>query len=399
MPCVWLVALLVTALPRPRATLADNFPCLEEIRSTDSLILADPGGGQILAKNESIPRIPASTLKLFTSLVAIHELGIDYRFKTEFYTDKHHNLIIKGYGDPLLISEVLREMAKELLGKISHVNAIFLDNTYFSRHITIPGRGHSTNPYDAPPSALSANFNTIKVARDKKGEFISGEPQTPITPLARKIARHIGATKGRYCIGDDPELAARYTGELICAFLADSGIPTPGITCIGAVPQEARLILEYYSPFTLRQVIQKMLEFSSNFMANQLMLAMGAKRFGPPATLEKGVRVLREFAMNDLGLKEATIIEGSGISRKNRISAQGMLKVLRKFRPYYRLLKSDGKLYYKTGTLRGIRTCAGYIRQTGERFYPFAILINRPIPGLDSIIRCLQDVVVFEKAH
>ena len=394
--CIALGVFLATTILSTERLLAHT-RCLNQIKSTDSLILADPEGHPILAKNASAPRIPASTLKLLTSLAAIHELGLDYRFKTAFYTDKQHNLIVKGYGDPLLISEVLEKIAQRIPGKIPFVNSIVLDNSYFSRSISIPGRGHSTNPYDAPPSALSANFSTIKIARDKEGSVISDEPQTPLTPLAKKIGSKIDAGRGRFIIGDDPDLAARYAGELICEFLIKAGVAVHGSIKLGSVPEDAKLLFVYHSPFTLNQVIQKMLEYSNNFIAHQLLLTMGAERFAPPGTLNKGLEVLRKFAREELGLRHATIVEGSGISRKNRISAQGMLRVLMRFRPHHELMRRKGNLYYKTGTLKEVRTCAGYIEDGEDKLHPFAIFINRPLPNLDSIIQCIKESIVPRK--
>ena len=77
----------------------------------DALLVADHDGQIIFKKNEAKKCIPASTLKLLTALAAIHHLGLSYRFKTEFYIDPKQNLKVKGYGDPLLISEVLQEIA------------------------------------------------------------------------------------------------------------------------------------------------------------------------------------------------------------------------------------------------------------------------------------------------
>ena len=76
--------------------------------------MADSGGHIVLAKNAAEKRMPASILKIFTSLVALHYLGDDYRFPTEFYLDKQSNLKIKGYGDPLLISEVISKISQVL---------------------------------------------------------------------------------------------------------------------------------------------------------------------------------------------------------------------------------------------------------------------------------------------
>ena len=88
------------------------------IGKNDSILVTDANGQILLEKNADKKRIPASILKIFSSLVALHYLGDDYRFPTEFYLDGQSNLKIKGYGDPLLISEVV--------SKISQILAVLL---------------------------------------------------------------------------------------------------------------------------------------------------------------------------------------------------------------------------------------------------------------------------------
>ena len=56
---------------------------------------------------------PASNVKLVTAAAALHELGPDFTFKTEFYSDtllregRLRNLWIRGNGDPLFVTEEL----------------------------------------------------------------------------------------------------------------------------------------------------------------------------------------------------------------------------------------------------------------------------------------------------
>ncbi len=109
------------------------------IGNRDAILVTSPDGQVLLSKNEDHPLIPASTLKIFTSLVALHYLGPDYRFGTEFYLDTDHNLTIKGYGDPLLVSEVVGEIARTLSTRMSRINDIVLDDSYFAQPLVIPG--------------------------------------------------------------------------------------------------------------------------------------------------------------------------------------------------------------------------------------------------------------------
>jgi serine-type D-Ala-D-Ala carboxypeptidase/endopeptidase (penicillin-binding protein 4) len=130
------------------------------------------------------------------------------------------------------------------------------------------------------------------------------------------------------------------------------------------------------SPYRLEQVVEKLLTYSNNFIANQVMLAMGAQQFGEPATLNKGVAVLIDFAQKNLGWEQVQLAEGSGLSRKNRVTPVQMGKLLQAFMPFHRLLKRTGTQYYKTGTLSDVKSRAGYFLGKDNRLYLFVIIHN-----------------------
>jgi len=374
-----------------------GLPCLSNITPTDALLIADPRGRILYRKNEKKKCIPASTLKVLTALAALEQLGPSYTFRTEFYMDPFQNLKLKGYGDPLLISEVLDGLADALSGKVHGFRSLILDDSYFSPQITIAGCGGSTNPYDAPVGAICANFNTIAFRRDKKGRIISGEKQTPLIPFARDRIRSMGLQQGRHTFLHDSRDAARYAGELLLYFLKEKGVACDGSVRSGRVGPEDRRVHAYESVFPLETVVQKMLKSSSNFMANQLFLALGASTYGPPATLAKGAEAVARFAEKKLALQNLTIVEGSGISRENRLSALDMLAVLKQFRPYRHLLTAKDQVYYKTGSLNGIRTRVGYIDDGLGEFYYFVIFFNQSQHKMNGTLDCVKRAVARQR--
>ncbi len=373
---------------------SQDIPCLAGISPSDAVLITAPDGHVIYKKNEIKKYIPASTLKILTALTAIHHLGLSYRFKTEFYMDSKQNLIIKGFGDPLLTSETWLEISEALAGKIQRFNDLILDVSYFPQRIEIPGVGNSTNPYDAPLGALCANFNTIFFDHDSKGNIISAEPQTPMTPFALKKIRTLSQEKGRYTFSHDQEDAAYYAGELLIHFLNEKGVKHKGNIRVGSVKPEDMLIYTYQSSFTLEKVINKMMEFSNNFIANQICIATGVHVYGLPGTLDKGVKVISDYAEKRLHLKDLEIVEGSGISRNNRISAIDMQTILEKFKPYRLLLKKSGKVLFKTGTLKNINTRAGYIEKTPDALYSFVVFLNSGNPNIESVMKCIEGTFV-----
>lgn len=383
--------LLLYHLSHPAILYAkENLPCLRNTTTSDAIVIADQNGRIIFGKNAKKARVPASTLKILTALTALHHLGPSYKFKTEFYLDRDQNLKVKGYGDPFLVSEVWQDISRALAKRVQNINDLILDDTYFSGNIRIPGRGRSTNPYDAPVGGLCANFNTIFFKRDPGGRIISAETQTPLTPLARKKIESLKSKRGRYTFTHGQGEATLYAGELLGHFLKENRVKIRGDIRLGSVRPEDRLIYTYHSRLTLEEALKKMLEFSNNFVANQILIALGARLFGPPGTLNKGVRVITDYVKKELHLGDVQIVEGSGISRKNRLSALDMAVILKRFRPYRHLLKRKARIFYKTGSLKGIRTRAGYVDGGAEGVYSFVIFLNRSGTNIDALMKCIR---------
>lgn len=368
--------------------------CLEGISSRDGVLLSDNKDRILCQRNAREKFPPASTLKLLTALAALHHLGADYRYPTDFYIDGRGNLKVKGYGDPFLISEVLRDIATSLSKRLSGFDALILDPSYLSPDISVPGLGCSTNPYDAPPGAICANFNTVSFEYDSKGRIVTGEPQTPMMESMQERIRALGLKTGRRTFTHDQEEAARYAGELLLTFLEQRGVRSSGNIRIGSVREGDRLIFTYRSRFTLGEVLEKMFQFSSNFVANQILVSLGARIHGIPGTCPKGARVLSDYAENKLHLKGIKVVEGSGISRENRLSPMHMRALLRRFEPYRHLLRGTQDLRYKTGTLKGIQTQVGYIEAPAQEGpYTFVIFLNGSGIPMGSVLKCLKRTV------
>lgn len=371
---------------------ADLSALLTRLSARDVLLVADPEGRILYQHNIHRVYTPASTLKILTGLSALHHFGKSYRFKTEFYLDRKQNLVVKGYGDPLLISETLQCIASRLARELAEFNNLVVDDSYFSPEITIPGRGCSTNPYDAPVGALCANFNTVFYEYDRQ-DIISAEPQTPITPLAREKIPGLHAKEGRYTFLGKGSETACYAGELLVHFLSEKGVSHNGDIRTGQAGPADELVYTYRSESSLEEVVGKMLTYSNNFMANQILVSLGAYIHGPPGTLKKGVAVLQRYCRKHLHLEDLQLAEGSGISRRNQLSATDMLWVLKAFSGYRHLLTTEGAVRYKSGTLAGIRVRAGYIEPDQGRPYFFVIFLEHSPIHIDQITRAVASHV------
>ena len=381
----------------PACVAADRFEKVTAlIGPNDSLLVANSEGHIIISKNKNKKLVPASILKLLTSLAAFHYLGSNYRYTTEFYLDSHLNLKIKGFGDPLLISEIVNDISgrlSELIGRSAVLNDLVVDDSRFNQPLTLPGISSSPQPYDAPNGALCVNFNTVFFKRTKSGH-ISAEAQTPLLPYAEQKIKARNLKNGRYVLSNIENENTIYAGKLFRYFLRQHGIQFSGKVTPGRVNEsQDNLIYRYVSKFSLAQIISKLLEHSNNFTTNQLFITSGIEALGPPGNLEKGVAAALDYTSNVLQIKNMSIVEGSGISRRNRISAHQMLRVLDEFKPHHQLMRKKGREFYKTGTLSGVSTRAGYIADENGGFYRYVVMINTPGKSTRPIMRKLLKIL------
>ncbi len=321
--------------------------------------------------------MPASTLKVATAACALDTLGAEYRFMTDFYLTDDKVLVMKGYGDPFLVSEELSIIAANLKqAGLTKITGLLVDDTAFDPNIDLDGDSNSTNPYDALNGAVVANFNTIYVV--KNGSSVtSAEAQTPITPIARELAANLGGGKQRINLGKDKDRSARYAGELLVEFLKHEGVSVSGSVTRGEVPSDAKEFYQHKSSKTVSHVVEDLLQYSTNFMANQLFLFVGAQTYGSPATEAKSTKTLQAFLANKVGWRDFTVTEGSGLSRKNQVTPKHMIALLKYFEPHAGLLPiKEGLFRAKTGTLTGASTLIGYFNTSSGHRVMFALMVN-----------------------
>ncbi len=356
--------------------------------------VADIGGTVRQGCNLDTPFIPASLLKISTALAALEVLGPNYRFRTEFFLDRSGNLFIRGFGDPLLVSEEVALIAAVLRERgLDQVDAVFIDDQAYHLEGPVPGSEHSTNPYDAPVAPTSVNFNSVPFNIGTDGTMSSGESQTPMLPLMREFAA--GRSPGRYRINicydgaDAATRAARYAAELFSEILRQQGSSVIGRVGRGRVPPGAKRVHVHESTRSLEETCSIMLRYSSNFIANQLYLTIGAETFGYPATWDKAKRAVAAVLRRHLGKEVAAGIiqqEGAGLSRENRLDARTMLALLGAFKPFARLLHPRENVLLKTGTMENIYNFAGYL----EDGSPFVILLNQEANTRTAVLRRLR---------
>ncbi len=213
--------------------------------------------------------------------------------------------------------------------------------------------------YDALNSAFAVNFNTIHAVRRGK-KVRSAEKQTPITKLAiSQFRTRARQGRSRISLTQDPAVSLQYAGELLAAFIKRAGGGVKGEITVGSVPAGLEPVYVHRQSRALSEVLTQMLLGSNNYIANQVFLEIGGT-LGGTVNLEKSLKVANAILATN-GLADSIHLEeGSGISRGTSFTARGLAQVLHLFEPHSGLLKGGRGSKYKTGTMSGIRTLAGY---------------------------------------
>jgi D-alanyl-D-alanine carboxypeptidase/D-alanyl-D-alanine-endopeptidase (penicillin-binding protein 4) len=355
-------------------------------------ILLEDNGKIIYSHNPDRLLVPASILKIATAKAAFEILGPNFRFETHFYLSKENDLYIRGLGDPFLISEEVRLIAKNIKAKgIARVRNLCLDDTAYTLLDAADGTGSSLNPYDAINSGLAVNFNTINIRVKADGMISSAEDQTPTLPIMKKLAVGLPIGVHRINITANHDQTLDYVGELFSEIFKLEGIEVTGIVQGKPVPLGLKQFYNHVSGKNLTESAKGLLLYSNNFIANQLFLACGAKRFGFPATWAKGRQAVSDLFARKMGFTDDRLhfVEGSGLSRKNRVSPATMLKVLKAFKPQAELLPIHGGSLVKSGTLKGVYSYAGYFKNNG-RLLSFVIILNQKRNTRDALLDLLK---------
>lgn len=399
-------------------------------------------------------RIPASNMKLLITAAALAYLGPDYTYPTDVYVNGplkngvlSGNLFIKGYGDPTLVQERVRELAYSLyLEGVRRIKGnLVADDTFFDeqKYGKAWNVGGSAKAYLAPYSALSVNFSIVNVQVDpgpKPGALARVQLIPPSDALGLKnslktssrrsrprvvVSRRSGDGKdwihvsGRtparkksrnYTISvSDP---TRFAAGTFAALLRREGIRFSGKIRRGKTPPEARLIVRQTSR-SLSDIIRGLNKHSNNLSAEQILKTIGAEMFGLPGTTEKGLLAVQKYLVHmGVPLGSFDLADGSGLSRLNRITPRAIVALLEGVYHDFRILPEflsslavvgvDGtvrkrlrrssaarRIRAKTGLLAGVHALSGYAAADNGETLAFSILSNmngcRPKRLMDRI--------------
>ncbi len=439
-------------------------------REAMAVLLVDAQGQAAPRVNHraGVPMNPASTIKLVTTFAALELLGPGYTWSTPVFVDGavrdgtlYGNLTIQGQGDPRLVLERLWLLLRRVQGLGIHTIAgdIILDNTAFAVPAIDPSAfdGEPLRPYNAAPDALLLNFKSVvmtfvpepggAVARVQFDPPLAGvQLQTTVTLLAGECPDYRSALRADF---SDPK-AIRFAGgyaqscgekvwpvayadpktyatRAVQGLWQEMGGKLNGSVRMGSLP--GTMAAAYKPVFELRsaplaEIVRDINKYSNNVMAQQVYLTLGRVLTPPapvagiadavttPGSFEASHKVVQRWWTERLGTDDMPVLEnGSGLSRNERISANGLGRLLQAAytSPLMPELmgslpingvdgtlrraktRSNGYAHLKTGSLNEVVAVAGYVHAPAGKRYVLVAIVNHPNaraarPAIDAMV-------------
>ena len=330
-------------------------------------------GDTLFAQNAGEMMQPASTMKLFSTAVALDRFGPEHSFSTDVLRDAPlggdgtvtGNIYLRADGDPsmsarfyhdpnLPMATLARSVAAAGVKRVT--GDLVYDATAFDDR-RVPDGWKSTYlgaAYAAKVSALSLNENVVWVVVQPAGKqaSVTLEPMTTTIPVRSKVrlvggrggrivARRaadggidvsgsIGSASGplRYSlVVDDPAL---FTAGALRAALQGAGITVDGAIKPGKTPASAEKVASLASP-PLSRIVSEMNRESINIVA-ELLFRDAARTSAPDGigTAETGLAYLRDFMQKKVGAdpQQIRVSDGSGLSTLDYMTPRAMIHLL-----------------------------------------------------------------------
>jgi D-alanyl-D-alanine carboxypeptidase/D-alanyl-D-alanine-endopeptidase (penicillin-binding protein 4) len=407
--------------------------------------------------NPDVALAPASNLKLLTSAAALHVLGPEYRFRTYLLTAGrvedgvvHGDLVLYGTGDPGISGRFYRrkdEVFQRLIDQLEEAGIHTIRGDVVADASFFPGplrhQGWETRDlnehFTAGVSSVSYNENVVSF------RIVAGPPGAPpqvqtipspsgleVVNIAETVLRPSRPrlailredplepvrVEGRMVAGTRDvwrqmtvAVPARFAGEVLHDALVKRGLTVRGETRIVELPYEsvvgrvsaptrgrrgARILARHVSR-PLGDYLAVINKESNNLFAELVFRATGRAAEGsahPRASARAVMRTLHDVGVDTVGL---SLLDGSGLSAGNRVSAQALVQTIAGMEggplwPEYwaslpqagtrgelgRMYRTAaaGNLRAKTGTIEGVSALSGLVRtRDGERL-AFSLIVN-----------------------
>lgn len=390
---IWSARRVPELLSRPVAARRLNAllaPLSASVSGTHCLAVRDSSGRALFGDSADTPLVPGSNMKLLTAAAALERLGPQHRLRTTITARSgvvdgviEGDLHLVGGGDPLIVSESYLRTSR--YGPYPHTPlASIADAVVAAGVVRVTGSivGDEAR-YDAQRSVPT--WPARYLAEGQVGPLsalsVNDARTYPVLEPAGAIARP----------APDPAVyAATALGELLRA----RGVRVDGPPRSGPAPAGATLIATVES-LPVAEIVAQMLTFSDNNTAELLVKELDAHQ-GRQGTTEGGLDVVRAVlasSVSDAG--DATLTDGSGLDRGNRVSCDDLVELLVAERPDGALASGlavagetgtlrdrfvsspqKGRARAKTGTLRDVTALSGWVPGADDAPLAFSFILN-----------------------
>lgn len=402
-------------------------------------IVAHPvdSGKHVLRHRGDAAMNPASLMKLVTTTAALELLGPAYTWRTEVLADTPPDangilagdLYLRGSGDPKLTYDRLWLLLRDLRARgVRDIRGdLVIDRTAFapSDHDPAAFDGKLLRPYNVGPDALLFNFATLHLTLVPEGQSVRllADPLPAGFEVVNRLQLNDKAGCGEWRERLDAQLTPnrltlsgafpRSCGEkrwhlaglpnalllhgVFTRLWRELGGEFSGGWRERPTPTSAALLATSESP-VLGELVRDINKFSNNVMARQVFLTLGA---GTTAAADQAIRAW--LAKKSLDFPELVLDNGSGLSRRERISADNLARLLAitwaspimpelmsslpivavdgTTKKRYNGVSYAGQAHLKTGSLEGVRGIAGYLLDRQGRRHIVVFMVNHPSAG------------------
>lgn len=433
--------------------------------ATVSLEVMSLGAGpgelrEVYGRNSHMPLVPASNLKVVTTAAAIEHLGTDFKFTTRLLL-VGPDLVLIGDGDPTLgdgafVKEkgykptaTFEDWAAKLQqAGVTQVRDVIVDDSVFDETFVHPDwpTDQLDEYYEAQVAGLNFSANTLDLTIGAGGGAVGVWPMTryatfkaALTPGSKRVftvSRDMG-TNVIHLRGDPPARGGKVTrtihdpamfgGTVLAETLTNAGLKLSGgvkrdrtYRARLGTPELAALkpslVGQVETP--IAPVLARTNKASANLYAEALCKRMGFDaRTQTVGSWDTGLKAVSAY-LKKTGIPEEDfrLADGSGMSKKNAISARALVRVLcyefygANRDAYVQSLSIAGvdgtlddrfersdlqrRVFGKSGFVEGVSTLSGYLQSKDGQWYAFSILINGIPRYSNTQVKLLQERIV-----
>lgn len=344
-----------------------TFFSFSSFAATSDLLPHGARAGILVQKNSKITQKenedkffpPASTLKILTATAAKVQLGDNFRFTTTL-EQQGKNVILRFTGDPSLkradISRLFSYAKKK--GVTSIQGDLILDTSVFNGYERGVGWPWDIlgSCYSTPSSAAVIDGNCVygSIYTNKDGTTRANVPsdqpiqvsttaQTVSSSTRREMncdLELLSNTNNSYQLSgcltprkeplplkfavQNPDL---YSTKVVAQILKQQGIRISGSVRTGTTSKSK--VLMTHTSNSLPVLLDHMLKRSDNLYANNIAKTVGRYYYKQPGSFTNGAKATKAILKSKgVNIDSAILVDGSGLSRSNRMTPEQMLNVL-----------------------------------------------------------------------